>query len=173
MTLFSKRGVIQNGALCHASMGSHGLDTKTTLSVSDITAISPAMLLLFASNSLFLCVTSFSEYTACMRHTLCSLFKMCLSFFWQLTGDKERRQHWILRVREKKHSLQKHHPPQPSLHKLWWIQISPFLTTRERRWRIKSHAPSRVITNYTCRDLILQRSRRTWILCGSLANFPQ
>lgn len=98
LTLFS--GVIQNGALCYASMGSHGLDTKTTLSVSDITAISPAMLLLFAFNSLFfLClrVLSFSEHTACIRHTLCSLFKMYIFFFWQLPRDKERKLHWILK----------------------------------------------------------------------------
>lgn len=71
------------GVLCHGSMGSHSLDTKTTLSLSDITAISPAMLHLFAC----VCPPSLSEHTACIRHTL--HYVVC--FFWQPTGDKRRR----------------------------------------------------------------------------------
>lgn len=154
-------------------MGSHGLDTKTTLSVSDITAISPATLLLFAFCSLFfLClrVLSFSEHAACMRHTLCSLFKMYLGFFWQLRGRKERRLHWILRVREKtkKHNKpyrglwkeRKNHPPHPPAFTDYGGHFRSPFSWPPRRWRIKSHAPSRVITNQTCRDLTLQRSRR-------------
>ena len=65
--VFFNPGVIQQGALCHASMGSYGLDTKTSLSVNDITAITPEIMLLFAFSSLLslfmLVIFSFLIYT--------------------------------------------------------------------------------------------------------------
>lgn len=124
-------GVIQNGALCHASMGSRGLDTKATFSVSDITAISSAMLLPFCvqPSPLARLVCNLLLRTRCMHEAKPALcfkhaFNIWLFLSWQLTGDRERRPRWLLRVREKKHSLR-------SLHKLWWIQISPFVDPGE------------------------------------------
>lgn len=117
---------------------SRGSDTKTTLSAGDITAISPAVLAFCVHPSplwLGSCVIPLSEHTARMKRSLHYVLNVPLKcLFPQLTGDKERRRRC----------------------KLWWIRISPSLTTRASRRRIKSHAPSRAITNYTCRVLALQ-----------------
>lgn len=143
-------------------MGSYGLDTKKTLSVNDITPISPIMLLLFVLNSLFflcLCVLSISEHTACMRNTQSSFFKMypiLLTACWE--HSKEATLISLCKRREKRNNKPHRRlwkvynnqdlQPKLCLRRLWWtFHISLSFTAQERQRRIKSHALLRVVTN--------------------------
>lgn len=137
------------------SMGSHSLDTKTTLSVSDITAVSPAALCAVAQSVCQNIQRAWSIY-----------YMMFWVFFDRLPGTREEEEEFLC-AREKRHSLWTHRPPQLSLHQLWWTQKSSLLTTRERPRRIRSRALSRMIARCTCRALRPHGSRHTWSLWWS------
>lgn len=132
--------VIQNGALCHASMGSHSLDTKKTLSVNDITAISPIMLL-----SLHSTLSSFSVYVSSPSQNILHawgihyvlLFKMYPIFFFFLTACWEHLEEATVRFLCKK-EVERNNKPNRKL----WTYSSAFVayggyflssTTQERR----------------------------------------
>lgn len=91
--IFFKPGVIEQGALCYASMGSYGLDTKTTLSFNDITAITPEM----THASLCIQLSSFSVYACYFL-----IFNIYLLF---LTACCEQRRRAALHVNEKRKAL--------------------------------------------------------------------
>ena len=148
----------------------------------------------FTRNAASLCIqllSSFSDYTMCplllwthWMHEAYIMFSSKKCTYFILTArwgkGKEAALNSVSKRGEEKHNkpyrglrkvcqIWEHHPPLLSLHRLWWtFQISLSTTTQEKQWRIKSHAPSRVITNQTCRSLILQCSRHPWILSGSL-----